>query len=345
MAIERRGRRLGRAAAVPLLVAAALAGCAGPAALLAGPGRESIPDRAVQTPGFVAVVVQPGQTLSSLAATWLKDPARGWEIAEYNGLDEAVPGQELAIPLRPFRRGGLTPESYQTVPVLVYHQFAESSTGKAVVSRGAFAAQMQLLKERGYRVVTLGQLRNFLEFRGQLPEKAVVITIDDGWRGTYDIAFPILKQHGYPASLFVYTQLVSGGAKTLSWDQLREMAAAGLDIQCHSVTHRNLAVQRDQESADEYLAAVRREIVDATLTIEKEIGRRPTFLAYPYGETNGLVIALLRNLGYRGAFTVAREPNPFFAPAFRLNRSMIFGDFDLDRFERNLSTTDRRALR
>ena len=351
---------LRRTLITPAILAAALAGCATTTAVAPPPAeapvaarvapplaerQSGIPTPVVQTPEFVAVVVRPGETLASLAAVWLRDQSRAWEIADYNGIADVVPGQELVIPLRPFRRGGLTPVRYQTVPVLVYHQFAEKSTNKMTVSRDAFEAQMQLLKDKGYRVITLEQLVDFVDFRGQLPEKAVVITIDDGWRATYDIAFPILKRYGYPATLFVYTQLISGGAKTLSWDQLREMAAQGLDVQCHTVTHRNLALQQGQETAEEYFEAIQREIDDATRLIEQKLGRRPKYLAYPYGDTNGLAIALLRKHGYRAAFTVVREPNPFFISSFRLGRSMVYGDFDLARFERNLAVSDQKALR
>jgi peptidoglycan/xylan/chitin deacetylase (PgdA/CDA1 family) len=299
----------------------------------------------VQTPEFVAVVVQPGETLAALAGTWLLDPSRAWEIAEYNGITVAAPGQELVIPLRPFRRGGLAPERYQTVPVLAYHQFAEKSTNSMTVSREAFEAQMQLLKVKGYRVITLQQLVDFVDFRGQVPEKSVVITIDDGWRATYDIAFPILRKYGYPATLFIYTQLITGGGKTLSWDQVREMAAQGLDVQCHTISHRNLALPQAQESADQYLATITREITESARTIEQKLGKRPTMLAYPYGDTNGLAITLLKRQGYRAALTVTREANPFFTAPFRLGRAMIYGDFDLARFEKNLVTADRRALR
>ena len=351
---------LRRTLLTPAVLAAALAGCATPGALAPPPdggpatGQVAPPPAprpadatatVVQTAEFVAVVVQPGETLASLAAVWLRDQSRAWEIADYNGIAAVVPGQELVIPLRPFRRGGLTPERYQTVPVLVYHQFAEKSTNKMVVSREAFEAQMQLLKDKGYRVITLEQLVDFVDFRGQLPEKAVVITIDDGWRATYDIAFPILKKYGYPATLFVYTQLITGGAKTLSWDQVREMSAQGLDVQCHTISHRNLALQQDQESADQYFTTIAREITESARTIEQKLGKRPTILAYPYGATNGLAIALLKRQGFRAALTVTREANPFFAASFRLGRSMIYGDFDLARFEKNLATSDRRALR
>ena len=349
-----RFRRRGAPALLPFALAA-LAGCATQSAVAPAPvaapvaapaaRQQGAATTVVQTPEFVAVVVQPGETLETLAATWLRDPSRAWEIAEYNDIAAAAPGQELVVPLRPFRRGGLSAERYQTVPVLAYHQFAEKSTNKMVVSRESFEAQMALLKEKGYQVVSLEQLLAFLDFRGQLPEKAVVITIDDGWRATYDIAFPILRKYGYPATLFVYTQLISGGGKKLSWDQVREMAAQGLDVECHTVSHRNLALPQGKESADQYFTAIAREIAESSRTIEQKLGKRPTVMAYPYGDTNGLAITLLKQQGYRAALTVTREPNPFFASPFRLGRSMVYGDFDLARFEKNLITADRKALR
>lgn len=354
-----------------LLAAAVLGGCAAPAAQAPAPGgapatggapapmtqapppaarpgtgpRETEAAGALRTPEFVAVTVRQGDSLASLASAWLGDPARAWEIAEYNEVAEAAPGQELAIPLKPFRLGGLTKERYQTVPVLVYHQFGEKSTNRMTVARETFEAQMRFLKEKGYTVIPLTQLVAFAEFRAQIPERSVAITIDDGWRTTYDIAFPILRKYGYPATLFVYTQLITGSAKTLSWEQVREMAAQGVDVQCHTVSHRNLALPEEGEDAEAYFAATQREIAEATRVIEQKTGRRPTILAYPYGDTNGLAIELLRKQGYRAAFTVVREADPFFTPSFRLGRSMIYGDYDLARFEKNLVVSEKKALR
>jgi peptidoglycan/xylan/chitin deacetylase (PgdA/CDA1 family) len=299
----------------------------------------------LRTPRFVAVVAQPGDTLASLAGLYLGDAGRAWEIAAFNGVGGVAAGDELAVPLVPFRRGGLSPDGYQTVPVLSYHHFAERSGDRMTVARDDFEAQMRLLRDKGYAVVSLEQLADFLEFRGQLPEKAVVITIDDGWRSTYDIAWPILRRYGYPATLFVYTQLVTGSAKTLSWEQLREMAAEGLDVECHTVTHRDLARRAEGETLEEHLAAVEREVGESLRVIEQKLGRRPRFLAYPYGSTDATVVAFLRRFDYRGAFTVERAANAFFTSPFRVGRAMIYGDYDLSRFERNLPVADRRALR
>ena len=115
----------------------------------------------------------------------------------------------------------------------------------------------------------------------------MVITIDDGWRATYDIAFPILKKYGYPATLFVYTQLITGGSKTLSWDQVRDMSTQGLDVQCHTISHRNLQLPPGQESADQYFTTISREIAESTRTIEQKLGKRPTVLATPTATPTG----------------------------------------------------------
>jgi peptidoglycan/xylan/chitin deacetylase (PgdA/CDA1 family) len=296
-------------------------------------------------PDFVAVVVEPGDSLSSLALKYLGDPSMDWIIADFNGITSVTPGLELVIPLKPYDLGGLTPEGFQTVPVLCYHQFSETETDRMTVTRSAFEKQMRFLKEEGYRVIGLDQLLDFIDFKRQLPRKAVVITIDDGWRSTYDIAYPILKQYGYPATLFVYTDLIMGGRKTLDWDLVRELSLNGIDIQCHTKTHSDLNRKATQESMGDYLEGVKRELTESAAVIQNKVGKKVTYLAYPYGETNSLVVAVAKKLGYRGAFTVERGGNPFFVDAYRIQRSMIYGDFTFQDFKKNLKPFTSQSLR
>jgi peptidoglycan/xylan/chitin deacetylase (PgdA/CDA1 family) len=299
----------------------------------------------VRFPEFGAVVAGPQDTLSSLAKQYLGDSSLDWLIADVNGVTEVTPGLELIIPLKPYDRGGLTPEGVQTVPVLCYHKFSENDIDRMTVSKRAFEQQMKFLKDRGYRVIRLDQLLDFMEFKAQIPKKSVVITIDDGWQSTYDIAYPILKQLGYPATLFVYTDLIVGGSRTLNWDLIREMHGNGIDIQCHSKTHRDLTKIVNHESFKEHFEAIRKELIDSAITIQNNIDKKPAFFAYPYGETDNLIVAVARKAGYRGAFTVERGGNPFFADAYRIRRSMIYGEFTLQAFERNLKTFTPLSLR
>jgi len=73
-----------------------------------------------------------------------------------------------------------------------------------------------------------------------IPSKSTVITIDDEWNSQYYVAWPILKEFGYPFTLFVYTQWVNTGGKAMTWNQLEEMRDAGVDIEAHTVSHHDL---------------------------------------------------------------------------------------------------------
>lgn len=342
-------KALARVLAAALLPLAFM-GCAATTGLSSPSSRPAPPPAAPQAGSvrplddYVAVVAAAGDTAESLAATHLGDPARAWKIREFNGIVTVRAGDGLIIPLRPFRPGGLSAESYQTIPVLSYHKFSESHSDAMTVTRESFRSQMQLLKENGYHVVTMDELYDFLDFKADLPGKSVVITIDDGWRSLYEIGFPILQEYGFPATLFLSTSMITGSGKTLSWDQVRDMADAGIDMQCHTVDHRNLSTLQEGEPFLEYYTDLERELVRSTRTIEKETGRKVRYLAYPYGATNHLVIALLKKVGYRGALTVKRGPSPFFVSNYRVQRSMIYGDFDLRRFEKNLATSASEAL-
>lgn len=332
-----------------MLFIALVGGCAAPK-VVAPPVTPEVkappPVMARTFPNFVAVISQEGDTFSSLAAKYLNDSSMDWFIAEFNEIDTLHPGQGLVIPLKPYERGGLTSKGHQTVPVLSYHNFTlDRSTDKMTVTKVAFEEQMKVLKDKGYRVITLDQLLDFLDFKTQIPKKSVVITIDDGWRPAYEIALPILKQYGYPATLFVYTDLIVGSKKTLSWELVQEMAKNSIDIQGHTKSHRDLTLMDKRESFKEYFEAVEKELSTSARIIKAKVGKDIKYLAYPYGETDHLIIELVKKYGYRGALTVKRGGSPFFVHNYRINRSMIYGDFDLNQFERNLNVFSDEALK
>jgi len=290
-------------------------------------------------PDFIVAVVQPGDSYTSLARQYLGDPSMDWFLSEFNGNAPPAPGRDVLIPLASYAPGGLWPTGYQTVPVLTYHKLSRNGTHDAMTVREAdFEAQMRFLRDNGYRVIPLDDLFEFLQFRRQIPARSVVITFDDGWRSVYDIAWPILKKYGYPATLFVYTDLIVGSRETLSWEQVRELSRDGLDIQCHSKTHRYLGRMERKESFRNYFESVRKEIVESSKILRRHTGREVKYLAYPYGDTNALVVAMTRQEGYRLAFTVERESAPFFSNDFRVSREMIYGSFSLKEFGNNLTT-------
>lgn len=287
---------------------------------------------------FTVVRVQEGQSCDSLARKYLQDAKLGWVISEFNDVSVLQPGELVVIPLGAYRKGGLQQSGYQIVPVLSYHKFSKTTSNKMTVLEKDFVRQMQYLMEHGYRVISMDAFFDFLEFKSDIPSKSVVITIDDGWRSTYDIAFPILQRFGYPATLFVYTDLITGSRITLDWSLIQEMSEHNIDVQCHTRTHRNLLRTHRSQSFREYFSALQEELGASRKVIENKVRTDIQYLAYPYGDTNSLVVGVLEKMGYRGAFSVERGSNPFFVHPYRIQRNMIYGDYSLQDFAANLKT-------
>ncbi|MEA1948423.1 MAG: polysaccharide deacetylase family protein [Thermodesulfobacteriota bacterium] len=293
---------------------------------------------------FIIVKATAKDTLSSLAAEYLNDPSKGWLIAEFNHIKSLTSGQELCIPLFPFNKGGLKSGGFQTVPVLAYYSFSKNKPSKISITQDDFKAQMKYLKENGYHVITLDQLLGFFEYQEQIPEKSVAITFDDGWISVYDIAFPILKEYGFPATIFIYTDFIGGG-KAMSWKQIKELSEAGFDIQCQTKTHRNLTVLKKKESFKEYFKSLEMEISYPKKLFKKKLNKECKCLAYPYGLTNNLVIAMLKKHGYRAAFTVDKKFNPFFIDKYKIHRSAIYGKYNIEKFKNKLSVFQNMELK
>lgn len=276
-----------------------------------------------------------GESLRSIAREFLGDEERDWEIAALNEVSVAQPGEPLVIPLQPRNPLGVFRDGYQLVPILSYHRIGRKN-GKMVVTPEAFAAQLDYLEKNDYRVVRLSELVEFLAGERALPRRSVVITFDDGYASTYVHAFPLLEKHGFPATVFLYTDFV-GAKDALTWDQMKEMVASGLiDIQSHSKTHANLADRLPGESADAYRKRVDAEVRSSQRLLEAQLGMPVLSFAYPFGDANSTVLDRLARADYRLAVTVNPGSNPFFAHPLMLQRSMILGDHDLEAFKSKL---------
>jgi peptidoglycan/xylan/chitin deacetylase (PgdA/CDA1 family) len=314
------------------------------AACAAGTSNHRNDSVAVVENDFILVKTTDTDTLSSLAADHLNDPKKGWLIAEVNNIETITPGRTVIIPLSPLHKGGLKADGFQTVPVLVYHNFSKKSSGTTTVAEADFESQMKYLKENGFHVISLDQLLDFIDYKEAIPEKSVALTFDDAWGSIYDIAFPILKKYGFPATFFIYTDFIGGG-KAMSWEQIQTLSENGFDIQCQTKTHRNLTAPKKNESFEEYFKALETEIDYPTRLMEKKLKKKCRYLAYPYGQTNDLIIGILKKQGYRAAFTVEQGSNPFFVDKYRIRRSIIHGKYDIDGFKKNLSVFQKNELK
>jgi peptidoglycan/xylan/chitin deacetylase (PgdA/CDA1 family) len=282
-------------------------------------------------------------TLPAIAARFLGSPSKAWLIAQANAMPAAPmrvgsQGQTLVLPLSSPPPWGVAEDSFQTVPILCYHRFGSGSS-KMIVQPAQFEAQLDWLQANGYSVLPLRALGGFLAGQDALPARSVVITIDDGYESVHRHAFPALKRHGYPATLFVYTDFI-GARDGLSWAQLEEMARSGLiDVQAHSKTHRNLVERSEVDGDAAYRQGIETELKVPRAVLEKGLasaGVKVRHMAFPFGDANQTVLDALQRNDYDLGLTVNPGGNPFYAHPLMLRRTMIFGDHTLEDFKARL---------
>lgn len=313
------------------LCAALFAGCTGHFAPIQ-------PKKEVLRNEYAVVVTATAQdTLAGLAESYLKSSSEAWRIAQYNGIKKVSAGDRIVIPLAPVSYGGLSPNGYQTIPVLLYEKVTGAKKKATDVSIGEFKSQMATIRESGYRTVRLDQLTAFLNLEGQLPSKAIVITFDTTERWVYETAYPILKSHGFTAAVFITANQI-GKTDQLDWSMLSEMAAEGFDIGAAGQTGRRLTKVKTKGGTKENIAFVEEEILGPQKQIESHLKMPCRYFAYPYGQSDDLVVALLKKHGYRAAFTRKQGDNPFYVDNFKIYRTTIGAKGSHMRFDQNLTT-------
>lgn len=187
----------------------------------------------------------------------------------------------------------------QAAVVLQYHHVSDTTPSATSVTPERFREHMDYLAEWDFEVVPLEELVNQLRQGKDLPDKTVAITFDDAYESVYDTAFPLLKERDWPFTVFVNTDpLDAGKGGFVTWEQLREMAKAGASIANHSTKHNHLQRLKQGESRKQWRKRIRAEVLDAEERIEEETGQSHRILAYPYGEYDHRVTALLEELDF-----------------------------------------------
>jgi Predicted xylanase/chitin deacetylase len=183
--------------------------------------------------------------------------------------------------------------------VLQYHHISAETPPATSISPERFAQHMAWLAENQYQILSMPDLLDLLRDKKALPDKAAVITFDDGYTSIYSAAWPMLRKYNWPFTVFVNSQHHDEkNPQYMSWEQLREMAKTGVTIGNHSISHTHMIRRQAEEKDADWLARSRREIVDAQKRIDAELGRQLRIFAYPFGEHNRALEALLKELGY-----------------------------------------------
>ncbi len=215
-----------------------------------------------------------------------------------------------------------------SVPILLYHDI----DGKGIysITSETLRSHFQLLKKNNIRVISLSKLTIKLIKPEPFDEKVVVITFDDGFLSTYTRVLPLAKEFGYPITLFVYTDnIYTRARKNMTWKRLREMEEHGIEIECHSISHKDIEALSNEDNHDTRRKLFE-EIYLSKRIVELYMKKKVKFFAFPYGRYNLNTVEMCRQSGYKKVFSTDFGSNIITRNNYCLRRQHIKRNFSLD---------------
>ena len=215
------------------------------------------------------------------------------------------------------------------VSILLYHDFVERiPRSEMMVSVPVFRAQMQALKDANIPVISMSDLLAWKRGEKNIPDASVVITLDDGWLGVHQFAYPILKEFGYPFTLYLYKKYVASGGRSMTIAQIKEMLEGGAELGSHSVSHQPMALMSRSKSPEQYQTWLTEEIVESKRWLEETFKVPCKTFAYPYGNKTDTIVKQVMDAGYEAAVTVNPQKTSWDTPNGLLPRFTQLGDQD-----------------
>lgn len=219
-----------------------------------------------------------------------------------------------------------TKEEEIRLPIVMYHHLSPKARlqGDYVLSPQELESDLQYLREHGYESITTEQLIQWSKGEGQLPEKPVMITFDDGYESTLVYGGPLLKKYGFQAviavigsaaDLFTEKQDHMLDYSYLAWDAVREISHEDVfEIQCHTYTMHSLNTRKGcgKISGEDFSNYKAKLIEDLTRFQDKcaaENVRLVNAIAFPYGVYCDDTISIIKELGFEAAFTCTERIN------------------------------------
>lgn len=263
--------------------------------------------------------------------------------------------------------------SEQGPVILMYHHLAPAGTyqGTADEDNGAildvehFAEQMAWLRENGYQTLFVSELADYLLNDQELPEKAVIITFDDGYESNYVYALPILEEYQIKANFAIVvrdterreeqpdeTPYTDTSLRHMTFEQLREMVASGLvEVGSHTyhshgdvnvddagntkpalVNYHYNTVTKHLETAEEYQERVMTDLLKSREVLKAQLGKEPAYFAYPYGRYTNELIEIVEGAGFTVALSVKEDRIRSARQILHLPRYAVHNDLSLEDF-------------
>jgi peptidoglycan/xylan/chitin deacetylase (PgdA/CDA1 family) len=208
-------------------------------------------------------------------------------------------------------------------PILLYHHIADvDPANRYYISPKVFQEQMETLRSWGYTALPISVIVDTIIKGGELPQRPVVITFDDGDEDVYTNAFPIMQKLGFVGTFFIVGQSI-GAAKLVTAPQLEEMIAAGWEIGSHSMSHLDMTQMHDK---------VQYEIGMSKVNLEKELKTKVCVFAYPFGTTDPYLVTKVQNYGYTAAVGLGTTYEHGWSTLFYLSRIEVQYSYDMTKF-------------
>ena len=214
------------------------------------------------------------------------------------------------------------------IPVLMYHKIGDDKDNDAVIREDLFREQMKFLKDNGYNPLTMDQLYDYVVNGAAVPEKPVVLTFDDGYADTYSIVYPLMKEYGFAATVFINPGDVG---TRLTWDQIREMHKNGITISNHGFQHIEMGQLSEAKQIEN--------ITKAQEALAKEVGIKDNpWFCYPYGDKNEFTDAATKKAGIKMSMAMKSGWAHTGDNPYNILRVWVGNAVDIKHFEERIST-------
>ena len=210
-------------------------------------------------------------------------------------------------------------EEVVEVPIIIYHSVLKSKKGMYSVHPSLLREDIRYLKNHGYQPIFVKDIIAFCEGKGDLPQKPVVLSFDDGHYNNYYYAYPILKEENFKANLNVVGSYCNYSTTSgdydnpnysyLTWREIKELYDSNIfeignhTYKMHAFSPRYGIKQKLYESDDEYAKALKDDVSKLEYKFMVECGFRTEVFAYPFGAYSDLGEKILREMGFKAFLT------------------------------------------
>jgi peptidoglycan/xylan/chitin deacetylase (PgdA/CDA1 family) len=195
------------------------------------------------------------------------------------------------------------------VSVLAYHRFGAAVNDSMTTRTATFRSQLEYLAAHHHPVIPLQSLMTYLRTGSPRPPRgAVVITIDDGHRSVIREALPLVREFNVPVTLFIYPSAISNASYAMTWEDLQKLRDTKLfDVQSHTYWHPNFRTEQRRLAPAQYRPFAVKQLAQPRTVLQHKLGVTADLVAWPFGVYTDEAVAIAREVGYTGGFTLGQR--------------------------------------